>query len=184
MDTEALWNSFLGKIFIRLIGAIMDSRLRYIFWKPEKILAGAKLFDGMNILEVGCGTGFFTLPAAHMVGTNGHITSIDVLSKSVELVTEKINQQGIPNATVLQRNALDTKLDDQSYDRVFVFGVIPAPMLPADLLSKEISRVLKPEGILAVWPKSWVKKEIVDSGYFIFQSTENGVMRFNKSDRK
>jgi demethylmenaquinone methyltransferase/2-methoxy-6-polyprenyl-1,4-benzoquinol methylase len=180
MDTEALWNSFLGKIFIRLIGAIMDSRLRYVFWKPEKILAEAGLSDGMNILEVGCGTGFFTIPAAGMVGTNGHITSIDVLSKSVELVTEKIKQQGITNATILQRNALDTKLDSQSFDRVFVFGVIPAPMLPADQLSGELHRLLKPDGVLAVWPPSWVKGEIEGTGLFKFQSTENGVMRFNK----
>jgi hypothetical protein len=91
--------------------------------------------------------------------------------------------QGITNATVLQRNALDTKLDNQSYDRVFVFGVIPAPMLPADQLSRELHRLLKPDGVLAVWPPSWVKSEIEGTGLFKFESTENGVMRFKKSDQ-
>lgn len=180
MDTEALWNSFLGKLIIRLLGTIMESRLRYLFWKPEKILAGAGLTDGMNILEIGCGTGFYTIPASKMIGNTGHITSIDVLSKSVDLVSEKIKKLSVSNASVFQRNALDTKFDDHSFDEILVFGVIPAPMLPLDQLSAELHRVLKSGGILAVWPQSWVKKGLEETGFFQFQNTSNGVMKFIK----
>ncbi len=68
MNTEALSQTPLGQVFIKIMAAIMESRLRYKFFGPTKTLQGAGLGPGMRVLEIGCGTGFFTLPAARMLG--------------------------------------------------------------------------------------------------------------------
>jgi ubiquinone/menaquinone biosynthesis C-methylase UbiE len=68
MITEALSKSPIGQLFIRFMAAIMESRFRYKFFGPTKILQGAGIRPGMKALEVGCGTGFFTITAARMLG--------------------------------------------------------------------------------------------------------------------
>ena len=51
----------------------MGSRLRKWLMNPVKTLKGADLRPGQTVLEVGCGTGFFTMPAAKMIGDDGLI---------------------------------------------------------------------------------------------------------------
>jgi len=48
-----------------------------IIRNPYKILERAGLKPGQNVLEVGCGPGFFTIPAAHIVGEEGKVYAVD-----------------------------------------------------------------------------------------------------------
>jgi ubiquinone/menaquinone biosynthesis C-methylase UbiE len=52
------------------IGYLLASPLRRLVQKPEVILRPF-LSNGMRVLEVGPGMGFFTLPMARMVGSAG-----------------------------------------------------------------------------------------------------------------
>src|SRR3972149_10768034 len=95
MNTEALAKSPIGQKFIKVMAAIMESRLRYKFFGPTKILQGAGIRPGMKVLEVGCGTGFFTLTAAQMLGEQGSLIAMDMLPISVEAVTKKVQAAGL-----------------------------------------------------------------------------------------
>ena len=68
MNTEAFAKTRIGKVFIGVMAAVMESRLRYKFFGPTKILQGAGIRPGMKVLEVGCGTGFFTITTVRMLG--------------------------------------------------------------------------------------------------------------------
>jgi demethylmenaquinone methyltransferase/2-methoxy-6-polyprenyl-1,4-benzoquinol methylase len=81
---------------------------------------------------------------------------------------------------VVKGDALNTKLADESMDAVLLFGVVPAPMLPLDRLLPEMHRILKPGGIMAVWPQSWVRQSITQSELFTFGSKRNGVLNFKR----
>jgi ubiquinone/menaquinone biosynthesis C-methylase UbiE len=165
MDTEKLGKTTTGNIFIRLMAFIMESRFRYKFFGPTKILEGAGIGSGMKVLEVGCGTGFFTIPAGRMLGDNGSLIAMDMLPISVETVAKKVQAENLSNTVqVIKGDALDTKLEGGSLDEVIIFGVIPAPMLPMEKLMVEMHRILRPGGVMAVWPRSWVHKAIVQSG--------------------
>jgi ubiquinone/menaquinone biosynthesis C-methylase UbiE len=180
MNTEALAKTFIGRIFIRIMATIMESRFRYRFFSPIHILQGSEIKKGQNVLEIGCGTGFFTLPAAELIGETGSLLSMDMLQASVDLVSEKVKKAKLKNVQVFRGDALDTTLQDSSLDIIFIFGVIPAPLLAINKLMPEMHRILKPGGILAVWPQSWTNQEILRTKIFIYSSKQNGVINYRK----
>jgi SAM-dependent methyltransferase len=186
MKTAALAGSIEGKLFINLLAAAMESRLRYRLFPPVHILEGAGILPGQIVLEIGCGTGYFTLPAARLIGGGGFLVAIDVLSESIELVTHKVETAGLKNVRMLIRDALDTGLDGESFDRALLFGVIPSPMLPLTRLLPEMHRLLNAEGSLAVWPPipGWLPQSILQSGLFTFTSKRNGVHNFRQCQSK
>jgi ubiquinone/menaquinone biosynthesis C-methylase UbiE len=182
MDTETLVKSKTGKLFAKVLAAGMESRFRYRFFSPENILKGADLLPGQTVLEVGCGTGYFTLPAAQQIGDQGNLVAMDVLQESVELVSKKVQAADLKNVRVIKGNALETHLDAESFHTVLLFGVIPAPMLPLSGLLPELHRVLQPEGTLAVWPPipGWLSGSILKSGLFTLASKRYSVHNFKR----
>ncbi len=183
MNTEDLGNSKILNLLFKPAGVIMESRLRQWLMNPVKTLRGADIQPGQTVLEVGCGTGFFTIPAAQLIGNQGCLVAMDVLSKYTERVLKKVQAVDLKNVRVIKCDALDTGLDAASIDTVLLFGVIPFPYLPLNRLLPEMHRVIKPEGSLAVWlfPVSgWVPKSILQSGLFTYVSKRNGVYNYRR----
>jgi demethylmenaquinone methyltransferase/2-methoxy-6-polyprenyl-1,4-benzoquinol methylase len=182
MNIDAFARSIIGKVFIRLLATAMESRFRYRFFNPVNILQGVDNLHGHTVLEIGCGTGFFTIPAAGLIGDQGSLVAMDILSESVEFVSKKVQAAKLQNVRVVKGDALSTSLDTESFDTVILFGVIPAPMLPLTRLLTEMHRVLKPEGALAVWPPvpGWLPQSILQSGLFTWANKRNGVYNFQR----
>jgi ubiquinone/menaquinone biosynthesis C-methylase UbiE len=183
MNTEALGRTKIGQIFIRIIAAIMESRFRYKFFGPVKILQGAGIHPGMRVLEVGCGTGFFTITAGRMLGDQGFLVAMDMLPISVETVAKKVQAANLHNVRMINGDALDTRLEKESLDEIIIFGVIPAPMLPMEKLMTEMHRILAPGGVMAVWPPSWVHQSIIQSGLFTYSNKQNNVINYRRVDK-
>ena len=184
MDVEKLGKSRLMNLLSRFGGMTMESRLRHWVFNPERTLAGADLQPGQTVLEVGCGTGFFTLPAARMIGETGHLIAMDPLSDFVDKVQAKVQAAGLENVEVVLRDALNTKLETASIDTVLLYGVVPFPTLPLNRLLPEMHRVLKQGGTLAVWlfpTTASVPSSILRSGLFTDLGKKNGVYRYRRS---
>ncbi len=163
----------------------MESRFRHWLYDPVKTLQGAEIRPWDTVLEVGCGSGFFTVPAARLIGEQGRLVAMDVWPAYVERVSEKTRSANLKNVRVMECDALDTGLDAASMDAVMLFGVIPFPLLPLNRLLPEMHRILKPEGILAawLWPPMvhfWVPKAILQSGLFNFMDKRNGVYNYER----
>jgi len=181
MSIEDFAESRIGRLFIRILASLMESRFRYRFSGPERLLQGADIRPGQAVLELGCGTGFFTTTAAQLIGGEGSLMAMDILPASVAAVSERVQAAGLKNVSVVKGDGLNTELDEESMDAVLLFGVIPAPTVPLDRLLPEVHRILKPGGIMAVWPQSWVRQSILESGLFTFVSKRNGVLNFKRS---
>jgi ubiquinone/menaquinone biosynthesis C-methylase UbiE len=183
VNTEDLGNSKILNLLFKPAGMLMGSRVRGWLMNPVKTLQGAGIQRGLSVLEVGCGTGFFTIPAAQIIGEEGCLVAMDALSDFVKQVTKKVQSVDLKNVRVVKRDALNTGLDDTSIDTALLFGVLPWPALPLNRLLPEMHRVLKPEGRLAVWmfPVSgWVPKSILRSGLFRYINKQNGVYNYRR----
>jgi len=182
VDVEALTRSRLGQAALRVLAKGMESRFRYRFFGPGKILKGIIIPPHPIILEVGSGTGFYTLPLARMIDDGGQLVAMDILPESVELVAQKVAAAGLPNVQVIKGDAMSTGLDEGSFDVVVLFGVIPAPMIPPSRLFPEMHRVLKLDGVLAIWPPvpGFLPRAVLRTGLFEFAAKRNSVTNFRK----
>ena len=186
MNTEDLGNSKILNLLFKPAGMMMGSRLRGWLMNPMKTQKGAGVQPGQTALEVGCGTGFFTIPAAKLIGDEGCLVAMDVSSGFIEHVSKKVHNADLKNVRIVKRDALDTGLESASIDKALLFGVIPFPLLPLNRLLPEMHRVLKPEGTLAVWlfppmVHFWVPKSILQSGLFTYTNKQNGVLNYRRS---
>ncbi len=68
MNTEELGNSKILNVISKPAGKLMGSKARQWLMDPVKTLEIADIQPAQTIFEVGCGTGFFTIPAAQMTG--------------------------------------------------------------------------------------------------------------------
>lgn len=120
-----------------------------------------------------------------MLGDHGSLIAMDMLPISVETVANKVQAANLRHIVrVVKGDMLDTKLEKESIDEVIIFGVIPAPMLPMEKLMEEMHRILRPGGIMAVWPPSWVHQAIVQSGCFRYINRRNGVSNYQRMDKE
>ena len=72
--------------------------------------------DGEHVLEVGCGAGRFT---EVLVATGADVTAVDA-SSAVEAARETVGDA----ATIVQADLFDLPFPEESFDRVFCFGVL------------------------------------------------------------
>jgi len=125
-----------------------------LFRDPYQALDAAGLEPGQKVLEVGCGPGFFTVPAVRIVGEKGSVCALDISPLAVERVQQKIEKEGATNVQTILADAAQTGLPDQSFDLIFVFGFAHAAGNMENILA-ELHRLLKPAGILAIEGRPW-----------------------------
>ena len=84
----------------KVMAFIHDNPLRRIFDNPIKTLKAAGIQPGQQVLEVGCGPGFFTIPAVKLVGDNGCIHAIDLHPLAIKMVEKKLQKNSLTNLKV------------------------------------------------------------------------------------
>jgi ubiquinone/menaquinone biosynthesis C-methylase UbiE len=145
--------SLSDKVHFKMMSLVHET-LYGLFRDPYKALSAAGLEPGQKVLEVGCGPGFFTIPAARIVGEEGSVCALDVSPLAVERVRQKIEKEGATNVETVLADAAQTGLPDQSFDLVFVFG-LAHPVGDVEIILDELHRLLKPGGILAIEGRPW-----------------------------
>ena len=142
----------------------------------HRILHAAGLRPGLAVLEVGCGPGFFTVPAAKIVGPEGNILAFDVNPFAVEHVQNKIDGAGVTNVKVTVANAANTGLSGHSFDLAFVFG-LAHPLGNMNEIWQELHRVIKPGGMLSIEGRLKPPEQ-----YFKFETKEQRISRYISRD--
>ncbi len=127
------------------------------FWVelPHPIITRERLRDvlrperGERVLEIGPGTGYYTLDMAEWVGPEGTIEIFDLQQEFLDHTMRRAAERGLSNVVPTQGDATDLPYEDASMDAVVltaVLGEIPDPVAAL----REIRRVLKPTGRLVV----------------------------------
>lgn len=104
---------------------------------------------GERVLEIGPGTGYYTLDLAEWVGAEGRVEIFDLQQEFLDHVGARAAERGLANIVATQGDATALPYEDGSVDAVVltaVLGEIPDP----GAALREIRRVLKPDGRLVV----------------------------------
>jgi ubiquinone/menaquinone biosynthesis C-methylase UbiE len=134
-----------------------EDALRGKWCNPETTLKDIGLRSGMVFMDMGCGYGFFTIPAAEQVGENGRVYAVDADAEAVEIVKRKAAEKGLKNIVVKAGEAEETVFCDECADMVFFSIVLHDFRDPAKVLSNA-KRMIKPDGTLI--NLDWKKKRM------------------------
>jgi ubiquinone/menaquinone biosynthesis C-methylase UbiE len=122
---------------------------------PRPWLTVPRLLDilapapGERLLEVGPGTGGYTLPVARAVGAEGVLNALDVQQEMLDELMRRAQRQGVSNVRAQRGDAQRLPYPDASFDGAFLVTVLhEAPDQDAAL--RELSRVVKPGGRVVV----------------------------------
>jgi ubiquinone/menaquinone biosynthesis C-methylase UbiE len=137
-----------------LCGIYFDSAFRKVLYPPGALVRrmGLSEMKGSRVLEVGCGSGAFTVAAAEAMGGKGVLYAMDINPKMLRRLVEKLKKRvdGYPsNLTLINGSAYRIPFEENSFDLVFMVAVLQE--IPDGLKAlREIRRILKPGGTLAV----------------------------------
>ena len=89
---------------------------------PEKILTSLGVAPGMVFIDVGCGDGYFAIPAARRVGPEGKVYAVDSDAAAIQRLREQAAREGLGNIFSEVREAEETVICEGCADYVF-FGI-------------------------------------------------------------
>jgi len=145
---QEYWNTVAGPRWVGLEGFV-ERRVRAV---NDLLLARSGLAAGKKVLEVGCGTGAFTMPLAEAVGERGEVLGADISAAMLAEAHKRLAQIGRRNVSLVEADAQTHEFAPGHFDLVTSrFGVMffadPAAAF-ANLL-----RALRPGGRLcfACW---------------------------------
>lgn len=72
----------------------LDNIFRRLVHNPRKILVHY-ISEGMTVLDLGCGPGYFTVELARLVGQGGRVIAADIQQKMLDKMTGKIRGTGL-----------------------------------------------------------------------------------------
>ena len=170
---------------IRFQFFIHDNRLRQFLIDPYKVLRAIGVKPGQVVLDLGCGPGFFTIPAGKIVGEEGLVYALDLHPLALERVSKKAQKFGLKNIQPILARADQTSLPDQSIDLAFLFGMVHKLDDYFYEVMKELSRILKPSSILAIEKSPSVRKnqllESLKKYGFELENSWKGILIFKGS---
>jgi len=157
---------------------------------PEAILRGLGLRTGQTFVDVGCGGGYYTIPASRIVGPGGRVFGIDVNQESLDELREAAERAGLTNISRILGRGEETVVCEQCADLVFLASVLhdfddPAAVLRnANVMLKEAGQLLDldwKKKSASIGPPLWKRlsqaaasKLIRDAGFTVLRSEDRG----------
>ena len=103
-----------------------------------------RLEEGINVLDVGCGSGFALVHMAREF-PNSRFTGYDISEEAIDRGTAHAAQYGLTNVTLIAKDVAEFD-DVQKYDLITTFDAIHDQADPDRVLSN-INRALKDDGV-------------------------------------
>jgi ubiquinone/menaquinone biosynthesis C-methylase UbiE len=123
---------------------------------------GLRLND--RVLDFGCGDGVYSIPAAKVVGEKGVVFALDRNQETLMSLMEKASRCKVSNVVpVHDLNELKRMLCGMYLDAVFLYDVIHSYYFTERervRLLREISRMVKTNGLISIFPRHMESDEI------------------------
>ncbi|ADK15998.1 class I SAM-dependent methyltransferase [Clostridium ljungdahlii] len=134
----------------------LDNLKRRESMPPEETLKKFKIGDKGTLIDIGCGIGYFTIPASKII-TNGNVIGVDIMTEILDIAREKAGD--ISNIEFKKSEEYSFPVEDSSIDYVFVCNVVHEIEDKVRFFT-EAKRVLKDKGY--VYIIDWDKRDMKD----------------------
>jgi len=130
---------------------------KWLGGRGEAVLREVGIRKGHFVLDFGCGSGNYVIPAAKIVGEKGVVYALDKNGWKLDDLMRKAESMGLRNIIRIDTSGeIDTGLEDGSIDVILLYDVFwYFPLLDRRLtiLLDELYRASKPDALLSVYPK-------------------------------
>jgi ubiquinone/menaquinone biosynthesis C-methylase UbiE len=130
----------------------LDSKIRRWLQNPRTILA-PYVKDGMVVLDVGCGPGFFSIELAKLVGSSGRVIAADLQQGMLQKLHEKVKGTELEGRIKLVKCEQDNINVSEAVDFILTFYMVHE-VPDKNAFFKQLNKVLNDNGqYLLVEPK-------------------------------
>lgn len=173
--------------------AMFEGESREIYKHRNDIVAAVGLKPGMNVADIGAGTGFFSRMFALEVAPAGTVYAVDIAENFVEHIGAMAKKEGIANITASICSERSVDLPENSIDVAFICDVYHHFEYPFDSMAS-LHKALRPGGRVVIvdferiagvstdWTldhvrcgKGTVTDEVKDSGFDLLEEKDLGM---------
>jgi len=138
----------------------------------HEAIQAIQLPQGSRGLDAGCGIGLQALLLTEAVGPAGHVTGLDISAEFLLHAKKIVNKSGLSEQISLQKGDVnELPFDDDTFDWVWSSDFVGYPISEEPLpLLRELARVVKPEGSVAIL--AWSSQQLLP-GYPLLEARLN-----------
>ncbi|GFN33664.1 class I SAM-dependent methyltransferase [Paenibacillus xylaniclasticus] len=154
----------------------------------EAYIEEIRPFDGLDIVDVGAGTGRFTVQLAQRAK---HITALDVSKSMLNVTARRLTEAGLTNWTTKTADHRQLLLEDNSADLIIAGWTIcytvnsSNPEWEHDLsvIFAEMKRVLRPGGTIIIFETMGTGNETPEPPHYLTDYYKSLVEKYSFSHR-
>ena len=144
------------------------------------------------VMDFGCGSGTYTIPAAKIVGEQGRVYALDRDKEALDELAKKATLKGLRNIERMETSGeIEIELPDEFVDVILLFDVFHSYYFPqADdrrKLLSEIHRIMKLTAFVSVWPKhmeSETEDEVEKANFYLEEELSEMLIHDNRNLEK
>ena len=121
-----------------------DNPLRRLIHNPRAIFSGY-VKEGMTVMDVGCGMGYFTLGLAELVGDAGKVIAVDLQQQMLDITLKRATKKSLEHRIILHRAAPTAIGFTTPVDFVLAFWMVHETPDPEKFFAETVS-ILKSTG--------------------------------------
>jgi len=153
-----------------------------------QLLEDVGIEAGQIVLDFGCGSGTYTVPAARIVGDKGKVYALDKDSEVLDKLTQRAQSVGLDNIERMDTHGeLEIGLADGSVDVVLLFDVLHSYYFPGPedrrKLLDEVHRICKADALVLVYPEhmeSTVREEMEKASFRLESEFQGTIVHHDK----
>jgi ubiquinone/menaquinone biosynthesis C-methylase UbiE len=135
------------------LGHLNQFRFKYMMDRnAQEMLLELGIVEGEKVLDFGCGSGTYSIPAAKLVGEKGEVYSIDVNKGTLYKLTRKAEREGLNNIKTLHSSGGNSiPLENGGINHVLMIDVLQKISDRIGLI-REVHRILTDDGQVSIYP--------------------------------
>ena len=104
--------------------SMLEREEREEFQHPDQVMEALGFKPGEKVADIGTGSGYFTIPAAHAVGEDGVVWAIDIRQEMLDHVAGRLEEEELDNVRLMRVDSTDPQLPEAGADTILMIDTL------------------------------------------------------------